>query len=399
MTSISDLTLGSDGIIWAGYSSLEENLRRYLENNGWVEQSPGRVGALWHAPNLPGLDNAIIVPSRVVPGSFEWRSVVTRLADFERKPLDDIVLRIATHYIDVSKFRAAGEDVVQGSIPLETAAKVVTSARSMLRSVGTTSRRPRTAIDGNFSTFGDNIVSRARMAHTEDGSFVFPVLMPIPEPAQDHNDQAALTGMEVEWMLPESSERRVMRTLAQSLDAANAVIVHPDRAPRRTADLIPFIAAGGSKELLASLHSILEQPSVETFEATFSWAGGVNAPGGVANSVVVTSEAAPRIEQAVQLLTPSEHFPSQIYTGQIAAIIRPRQEIELDTVHNGRKCRLFVRLERDIFNQTYDWARDERTVFVEGDVTRSARRFFVEHPRTIGPLEEMFLRSGGDWST
>jgi hypothetical protein len=393
MSDLSKTLTMSDFITWAGYASPSSNLRGYLQSHGWLEQAPGRGGTLWYAPELPGDDHALIVPSHVEPGSFEWRSAVKRLAYFEHKSPDDVVASIATQYVDVTRLRAGGPDVIR-SIPLEVGVQLVNSARTMLRSVGTTARRPRAAIDGNYSPFGDSIISGARMGHTEDGSYIIPILMPLPPPPSDQPDEEAFNGMEIERMPVESSERRIMRMLAQSIAAANEVIVRPDRSPQRSTDLLPFIAAGGSKEFLSALHAILNEPSVSQLETSFSWAGGVGAPGGVASTVAIEGEAAPLLENAAHLLHASERFPGQFYSGQIIAIMhRPGADdgdIEIDTVRSSRRCRLRVHLRGVDFSKTYIWAHDERAIIVEGEVERAGRRLTIENPRRIGPLDEMF---------
>lgn len=397
MTDLSRIQTDPDISVWTGYASLHDNLRGYLKAHGWIEQPPGRAGTLWYAPDTTEGAEALILPSRVQPGSFEWRSVVKRLAYFENKPVDDVVTSIATRYVDVTRLRAAGEDVAQGSIPLSAGVKLVSSARSMLRSVGTTARRPRAAIDGNYSPFGDQIVSQARMAHTEDGSYIVPILMPLRAPSVDETEEDTFEGMEIEHMPIESSERRVMRMLAQSVAAANEVIVLAERSPQRSTDLLPFMAAGGTKEFLTALHAILNEPSVAQLETHFTWAGGVGAPGGVADTVVMEAGAAvPRLEGAARLLNPSERFPGRLYTGQIVSIARrpgaDYGDIEIDTVHNSRRIRLRVHLRGEDFSSTYVWAHDERAILVEGEIERIGRRLTIEEPRRIGPLDEMFSR-------
>jgi hypothetical protein len=401
MSDISKSFTMTDLMGWTGYYTFSDSLHRYLKLKGWEEQSPGIGGTFWYAPNIPGEENALIVPARVDPGSFEWNSVIRRLAYFEKRPPGEIVASIATQYVDVTRLRADGDDIVR-SIPLEVGVRLVTSARTMLRSVGTTARRPRAAIDGNYSPFGDSIISGARMGHTEEGSYIVPILMPLPTPQSDDTEDEAFVGMEIEHMPIESSERRIMRMLAQSMAAANELIVRPDRSPRKPADLLPFITAGGSRELLSAMHAILSEPSVTQLETTFSWAGGVGSPGGVATTVTIEEEAASRLDQAARLLHPSERFPGQLYTGQIVAIMhRPGADdgdIEIDTVRSSRRCRLRVHLRGEAFSNTYIWAHDERAVLVEGEVQRVGRRLTIEDPRRIGPLDEMFttpLNGGG----
>ncbi|MDQ2874087.1 MAG: hypothetical protein M3Y33_04430 [Actinomycetota bacterium] len=235
------------------------------------------------------------------------------------------------------------------------------------------------------------------MGHTEDGSYIIPILMPLPPPRSDQPDEEAFDGMEIERMPVESSERRIMRMLAQSIAAANEVIVQPAHSPQSSTDLLPFIAAGGSKEFLSALHGILNEPSITRLETSFSWAGGVGTPGGVASTVAIESEAAPRLENASRLLHASERFPGKLYSGQIITIMhRPGADdgdIEIDTVRSSRRCRLRVHLRGENFSKTYIWAHDERAIIVEGEVERVGRRLTIEDPHRIGPLDEMFSQA------
>ena len=89
------------------------------------------------------------------------------------------------------------------------------------------------------------IARQARMAHTEDGSYVVPIWMPLAPPPDD--EQSLFTDEDEQRLPVETSERRVTRTLTQSLDAVQKVIVQPANAPRNSGDLMPVIAAGGSK--------------------------------------------------------------------------------------------------------------------------------------------------------
>jgi hypothetical protein len=161
---------------------------------------------------------------------------------------------------------------------------------------------------------------------------------------------------------------------------------------------LPFIAAGGSKELLTALNVILSDPTVAQLETKFSWAGGIQAPGGVADTVILESGAVPRLEGAARLLHSSERFPGQIYSGQIVAIMhRPGEDygdIEVDTVRDNRRCRLRVHLQGEIFSKTYIWAHDERAILVEGEIERVGRRLTIRDPRRALPLDDLFSHSG-----
>jgi hypothetical protein len=378
-------------------ASLSANLNRYLTQAGWEKQSPGSAGSLWFQTYGGSPEPiALAVPNQIESEDAELDGILRRLSAFERRPTADIAMNILTQFIDITRFRAANDYVIAGSIPLSAGVSLVESARSMLRAAGTTARRPRPQIKGAYSKIGDEIVDQARMAHTEDGSYILPIWMPMTPP----EDELDSLFSETEQRMPmETQERRVMRTLAQSLDAVQRVVIQPSGSPKNAGDLLPVIAAGGSRETLLALHRILKDPAVAEFEASFTWAGGLKAPGGVPERVTLEADAAPLLEKAAHLLKVPDRFPKQIYTGQIVVLMHkpgePYGEIGIDTVRQNRSCEVRIRLDNATLDMAYEWARTERAILVEGDVGRggAGQKLRIDSPSRILPLDETFLPS------
>jgi hypothetical protein len=378
-------------------SSLAVNLNRYLTLTGWEKQPPGPAGSLWFqtCEGVPG-HAALAVPDQIEPDDSELDGILRRLSAFEHRSVAEITMNIVTQFIDVTRMRAANDHLIAGTIPLSAGVSLVESARSMLRAAGTTARRLRPQINGAYSKLGDEIVDQARMAHTEDGSYVLPIWMPLTPP----EDELDTLFSETEQRLPmETQERRVMRTLAQSIEAVQKVVVQPASAPRKTSDLTSVIAAGGSREMLMALHRILQDPAVAEFEASFKWAGGLKAPGGVPERVTLEAEAAPLLKDAARLLKVPDRFPKQIYTGPIVLLMHkpgePHGEIGIDTVRQNRSCEVRIRLDGKRLDMAYEWARTERAILVEGDVRRGGpgQKLRIDNPSRILPLDETFLPS------
>jgi hypothetical protein len=376
---------------------LSINLNRYLTQTGWKKQPPGPAGSLWLQTHVGSSERvALAVPDQIEPEDAEIDGILRRLSAFEHRPTDDIAMNILTQFIDVTRLRAANDYVITGSIPLSAGVSLVESARSMLRAAGTTARRPRPQINGAYSKIGDEVVEQARMAHTEDGSYILPIWMPMA-PSEDELDTLF---SETEQRMPmETQERRVMRTLAQSLEAVQKVIIQPSSSPRNVGDLLPVIAAGCSRETLLALHRVLKDPAVAEFEASFTWAGGLKAPGGVPERVTLEAGAAPLLENAARLLKVPDRFPKQIYTGPIVVLMHkpgePYGEIGIDTIRQNRNCEVRIRLDNDTLDMAYEWARTERAILVEGDVRRggAGQKLRIDSPSRIIPLDETFLPS------
>jgi hypothetical protein len=156
---------------------LDRSIGRRLRISGWEKQAPGPAGSLWYQSLRDGERIALAVPEPLTPDMPEWAGILHRLAAVEHRPAADVALSILTPYVDVTRLRAASS-VIAGTIPLEAGLSLVKSAHAMLRVAGTTARRPRAQIT-SYSRRGDEIVHDARMAHTEDGSYVVPIWVPL----------------------------------------------------------------------------------------------------------------------------------------------------------------------------------------------------------------------------
>jgi hypothetical protein len=225
--------------------ALDHLVRLYLTSRGWHADPPGSAGALWRR----GEDQVIAVPARIPVDSAAWRSVIDRIGVADARSPEDVASSIQLQMTDVTRLRAANDIVISGSIPLPAGVNLVSSAYAMLRAAATASVRPRAHIAGNFSKLADEVVAQARLGHTQSGSYIIPLLMPLTSPPDDRTDAPPVPGMEIERSPIEPSERRVTRTLAQALDAVDRLIVQPARKPRPS-DLTSAVVAGVTRELV-----------------------------------------------------------------------------------------------------------------------------------------------------
>lgn len=161
------------------------DLVSYLRVHGWSSNPPGPGGTLWVR------DHARIgVPHD--PDDVLMTSVLGRLARAERRDVKATADAVRHVRFDVTHLRAVNDFRIVDKIPLETAAKLIRSARTMLRATATTARWERSQIAGNYSRIGDDVIRDAFMGHTERGSFVIPVLVPVPEPERPNPEQPTL---------------------------------------------------------------------------------------------------------------------------------------------------------------------------------------------------------------
>lgn len=347
-------------------SSAAGDITELLAGRGWERARTSERAALWI---LPAAHAELYVPHGLQRDTLEWTGVLERIAaPLSEKPVD-IEKSLEQKNFDVMRFRvnASGE-----SIPLESAAAVVNSAFGMIRAAATSARRPRQHIDGNYSKLGDAVAKGARLAHTEIGSFVFPVLVHVAEPPPP--PAGTLEG--VAEVVPESDERRVTRTLAQALSTFESQIVQADKMPSK-GSLLPVVYAGGTQELFAKVAAALAEPDIAFIETGFAWAAAEPAPADLPIRVSIPSEARSLVVEAARILAEPAKDPLRVVVGPIIRIEHelddPFGEIVIQSAPLGagaRKSRVEVRVRADQLGQLHDWMHAGTTVVVHGKVDR-----------------------------
>ncbi|WP_189132169.1 hypothetical protein [Wenjunlia tyrosinilytica] len=233
------------------------------------------------------------------------------------------------------------------------------------------------------------------MDHTLDGSFVIPLLVPLSAPDERTPHAADLPNLELFTSAPEPFERRVTRTLAQSIQAVREIIVQPENSPSMS-ELHAVVERGVSREFCSALASILAEPAVGEFETQFDWAESLPAPGAMPTSVVIESEAVGRIEEAAKKLKKGRIDTRSTFSGDIVELRHVTDEpfgfIWVSTIRKGRRSEIRVRLPFSEYQEALTWHHSQRVVIVEGRIEVGAgRRLVVESPVSCRPIDEIFV--------
>jgi hypothetical protein len=311
------------------------DLVSYLRAHGWSSSPPGLGGTLWAKGNVRiGVPND---PDDVLMGS-----VLGRLARTEQRDIKATADAVRHVRYDVTHLRAVNDYRIVDKIPLETATKLISSARTMLRATATTARWERAQIAGSYSRIGDEVIRDAFMGHTERGSFIIPVLVPVPEPEQP--DQPTLYDDQTEPILhnaaPEPFTRRVVRTFVQSMQAVRDLVVDPGRVPT-TDNIHELVYRGVSREFCSALVNILDESAIGEFETTVDWAPVVPAPDTMLGEVSISAEAVDLVRSVADRLRQQKAPSRQVFSGTIVQFRHenhddPFGEIAVSTIRRGR---------------------------------------------------------------
>lgn len=377
------------------------DLVTYLRSHGWSANPPGPGGTLWLKGNA-----RIGVPHD--PDDVLIGSVLSRLARTERRDLKATADAVRHVRFDVTNLRAVNDYRIIDKIPLETATKLISSARTMLRATATTARWERAQIAGGYSRIGDEVIREAFMGHTERGSFIIPVLVPVPEPEQPNPERPTLYDDQAEPVVhnapPEPFERRAVRTFAQSMQAVHDLIVEPGRMPN-TDHIHELVYRGVSREFCTALVNVLDENAISEFETIVEWAPVMPAPDTMPRQVSISAQAVDLVRSVADRLrqqrTPSKH----VFSGTIIQFRHenhddPFGEITVSTMRRGRPSEVRVRLPLDTYREAWEWHNAGRAVLVEGLIRRSpGKPGTVDNPARFQPLDELMLPDSGQLPT
>ncbi|MFD9881517.1 hypothetical protein ACFWZT_08635 [Streptomyces alboflavus] len=367
-----------------------EQICDYLEAEGWSPRAPGPAGSMWFRnggrigiPDMDGEDPVLV------------QGILERIARLEQKDSRFLTNYIRYYRTDVTLLQAASEGARSETIPLGAASTVINAARSILRASGTTAWSERSHINGNYAAQGDAVLERARMDHTIHGPFIIPVLVPLPRIQAPNEAQQSNDSLELFRAAPEPFERRVTRTLAQSLLAIQEVVIQPERMPTMR-DLHLAVDRGVSREFCIALSKILGETSIGEFKAQFGWAPAVSAPETMPRTIEVPSSAREKIDHAAEILKRSRVEPRSIFSGSIVELRHvledPWGHVTIATVRHGRACEIRVRLTYEQYQEAVSWHSEHRAVIVEGTVREGpGRRLVVEKPISCRPIDEALL--------
>jgi len=389
-------------------ANVAEDLVALLRSRGWskIEDNP-RGSDLWAfgAIQLPSdyvahdrpdavknvtYQAEMYVPHEVRLGTFLWTDLLERVAAAHEEQRAQLERALEMVRFDVTRFRIDGRHTV----PLETGATVISSAFGMMRAAATAARRPRQSIGSNYSKLADEIVREARLAHTEEGSFTFPVALRVNPPEPEPEPETQLDNEVFSSAPSESAERRVTRTLAQAMAAFEKHVVQPATDPSMR-DLAPVIIAGGTKEMFANLSRAVSEPDVGWLETGFAWAPIEGIPADPPSRISIPADADARhlISRAVQLLSTSRRDAVRVITGPIIRIEHspgdPFGEIAVQAPSgtSSRHGRVEAVVRRERLEQIHLWMSQGTTVVLQGEVERrpgrSARLAGIASPRAL----------------
>ncbi|WP_157253588.1 hypothetical protein [Nonomuraea typhae] len=235
-----------------------EELSGYLASRGWRREGTWRGAIVW------GRESAgrVLIPSSLeYPDDSELLDeAVRKLATFEDRPQEEILLDIAEPLVDVQSYRLQPE-TPSGTIPLPSAIKAVHGIHDVLKfSARTVEAGPQLLFRDRRSKEVDGFLQGVRLGTTTPGSYIFHARVPVAPPGPDPLFGAPVVGRHV---------LTVLHTALQAAREAAVQVVELDRPPGVFDD---YVEQGVSANLCAALAGLGGTGRSQPFEVTFSWA-------------------------------------------------------------------------------------------------------------------------------
>jgi hypothetical protein len=368
------------------------DLLSYIRSTGWSAVARGTLGDLWESPS----GRQVGIPYEINPETLDWHSVMERVAADTRQSSQELSDIIRGLWIDAFSFRASSDIYIQDTIPAKAGADLFKNVWKLLRSAATTSRTPKAHISGNWSKVGDDAINDARFAHTKRGSYILPLLVPLPRPLDESVDELKLTA-QGNSVFHESDARRATRTMVQALSAVNAALIQPEKEPVRSV-VADLVQVGVSRELISAVNDIIKHSSVADLDIKVDWAGRMPGPSRTTEALVIPSEASYRLEKVLPLFKNSRRSTTETLTGPIYKMAdRESDEFGIATMEvprNGRISQIEVFIDRQRLVRAHDWFKEHRSVIVQGSVESSPQGLIMRNPSRFELLSGSMIFGG-----
>ncbi len=352
--------------------------RDWLFRSGWAVAGAGSLGEL-----LERNESTVALPRQFWRDPAVASDVVDRIAEAMRTDKRDVLRRLTTPLTDRVEFRLIGEALQNGRVPLGAASEALKNSRRLISASGTSAISPSWSVSRRYRREAQELARDAELAHTEDGSFIFPLYITL-----DRTEEPPLTYDEGS-AVPEPYERRVTRTLATAV--ASAAGLTESRVDTLSDDVLDTASTlGVSRELCISLDEMLRNQAVEEVAISFDWSPAFGATDGLPTTVEIHRELRPQLRRLAKRLSRPEPISSEVHTGPILEIGHSSEEDEeqgyfivLDAYFRERKSRVRVMVSEEEHDRAIPWYRDRATVIALGTAHLQKSGLLIAEPERI----------------
>jgi hypothetical protein len=252
------------------------DLSGYLESRGWRREGSFRGAGVWE---LESSGRLLIPDHREYQDDGELlQAAVRKLAVYEERPEQDLLLDITEPMVDSQYFRTH-PDAPSGTIPLPSGVRAIQGIQELMKNAArTVEDGPQLLFEGRRSGLVDRFLHQVALGTARPGSYVLTARVPVAAPAPP---QLSLWGEEQpQAERHELPGRAVLDQLSQAVAAARSAADQvlerrPDGGPERLDAFDDCVGQGVSANLCKALADLGGYDRDRPFEIGFRWARGL----------------------------------------------------------------------------------------------------------------------------
>lgn len=356
-----------------------DQLAAYLDLRGWRKDADlGAMASVWHRPEPQQEDAEVLLPSlqqRAKDFGRRLVDAVTAIADFEGRPVLDIVRDVAGYFSDRVRVRVFHFDVEGGTIPLDDGVLLNQRARDLMEAAALASTSKRRQFTGRKSDEMNEYLRSLRLGQTEVGSYVVNIIAPVPV---QQTPQLGLPSVPTTHL--------VTATLSSGLRALDDAIGTIASGGNNIV-LDEAVSNGASANLCDALVGLSGADQKRGFEVTITPASSGLEPSPPVKFVFDRDKVERVAEAAAYYKREDYTLYDRTITGSVEKLDRPLADetgiVTIAVTLNGQPKNVAVELDKDEYQQAVLAHGEKTLVQCHGDVRVMSRGARLINPRNF----------------
>ena len=199
-------------------------IKRYLKENGWVPFKTKRDDISVYQYIKDGQFEQVTIPNdrTLFDYSMALYQAVRAVADFEGRPVEQMLLTLLNPHSDIIKIRIDDPSIEPGNISFDAAVELYENARKLIAASARDVLHPRSYHAGRPDDSVQKFVSQCRFGQTEIGSYIVPLVCPFMDVDSGFPEQLSIFDKADECA--ESLTRKVTRHLIEGIHSIKAAV-------------------------------------------------------------------------------------------------------------------------------------------------------------------------------
>jgi hypothetical protein len=353
----------------------------YLRSRGWQRSEDIRdVATVW-VPSASDQQVEVILPTDRTVGDFAIRmaELIRALSAIEHRPPDEITSDIIVATSDVVRLSFVGEAYDDGTVPIETGARLVGLVRDAVLAAASVTAVPRAVLPTRKPELAVEFLRKVRLGQTERGSYVLTVQSPVqPDLVYQPELMPDAEGPRVPY------ERRVMLTLAHALEATRHAATDA-AATGSSQSFVEAVKSGVSANLCDAIAGMLDAPETHGITVSFSWSPTRPEKTSAPSFVSFDKGAATVIGEASRIFRARAPQTDIEIEGEVIRLERPvgfrGGEVAVAALVEGKPHVVQIELDAPDYLDAIDAHRGEVRVRCRGELIRRGGRYILLNPK------------------